>query len=211
MKIRAKDFFSGEEKERIRRAVQSAESGTSGEVAVVLADESDRYRDAELIGALSFSALVSLVLSVAFHYVTIWFFIPVTAILLFPFFRLFRTLPHMKLAFLSNRRIEDAVKERAVYAFFEKGVHKTEEHTGILIFISLLERKVWILGDEGIHRKIRSDFWRSLVRELTDGIKSNQTSEALCRVIEKCGAELTVHFPGRAGDKNELRDDVTCD
>jgi putative membrane protein len=210
MKIRAKDIFSREEREKIRQAVQSAESSTRGEIAVVLVDESDRYRDAELMGALSFSALLALVLSIALHYVMIWFFIPVTIVLFFPFFALFRQLPHMKLAFLGNRRIEAAVKERAAYAFFQKGVYKTEERTGILIFISLLERKVWVLGDEGIHRKTKSDFWRALVRELTDGIKGGRTSEALCRVIEKAGVELTTHFPGRTG-KNQLSDDVTCD
>ena len=210
MKIRAKDFFSSGEKERIRQAVEAAEKSTSGEIAVAFVHESDRYREAELIGTVSFSALLSLVLSVAFHYVTIWFFIPVTVVLLFPLFFLFRFFPHMKLAFLSNRRIDEAVRERAVYAFFQKGVHKTDEHTGILIFISLLERKVWILGDEGIHQKTRSDFWRSLVRDLTEGIRNDRTFEALCSVIQKCGAELTVHFPGRTG-KNVLKDDVTCE
>jgi putative membrane protein len=209
MKIRTKDFFSKDQKERIRQAVQSAESTTSGEIAVAVVDESDQYRDAEITGALSFSALLSLVLSIAFHHVTIWFYIPVVAVLFFPCLTLFRALPHMKLAFLGSRRMEKAVKERAVYAFYQKGVHKTEGHTGILIFISLLERKVWILGDEGIHGRTRSDFWRSLVRELTEGIKDDRTLEALCRVIEKCGVELTIHFPERAG-KNELSDDAIC-
>jgi putative membrane protein len=211
MKIRTKDFFSTQQKETIRQAVQSAESSTRGEIVVVAVDESDPYRDAELMGALFFAAGVSLALSLILHYATIWFFVPVTAILVFPFIFLFRLQPHMKLAFLSKRRMEQAVKERAGSAFFQRGVYKTVEHTGILIFLSLLERKVWILGDEGIHGKTKGEFWRSAVRELIDGIKNNQASEALCSVIEKCGKELTVHFPGRAGDKNELCDDVTCD
>jgi putative membrane protein len=116
----------------------------------------------------------------------------------------------MKLAFLGLGRVEKAVKERAVYAFYQKGVHKTEEQTGVLIFISLLERKVWILGDRGIHEKIRGDFWRSLAHELATGIKEDRAFEALCRVIEKCGAELIRHFPGKAHDKNELHDEVIC-
>jgi putative membrane protein len=209
MKIRTKDFFSKDEKAKIRRAVQSAESTTSGEIAVAVVDESDRYRDAAITGSLSFSALLSLVLSIAFHYVSIWFLIPVAAVLFFPCLTLFRAFPHMKLAFLGSRRMEKAVKERAVYTFYQKGVHKTDAHTGILIFISLLERKVWILGDDGIHGRTRSDFWRSLVRELTEGIRDDRTLEALCQVIEKCGVELTSHFPDRAG-KNELSDDVIC-
>lgn len=210
MKIRAKDFFSGEQKEKIRQAVQAAEASTGGEIAVVLVDESDRYREGALAGALSFSAFTALVLAIAFHHVTIWFYIPVTVVLLFPFLYLVQKFPHIKLAFLHNRRVEEAVKKRAVYAFYQKGVHKTEEQTGILIFISLLERKVWILGDKGIHGKIRTDFWRSLTRELAAGIKEDRTFDALCGVIARCGEELTRHFPGKTGRKNQLDDGVIC-
>lgn len=203
MKIRARDFFSREQKERIRQAVQAAEGATSGEIAVMLVDESDPYREAELAGALSFSTLTALVLALAFRHTSIWFFIPVSVVLLLPFLYLFKQWPHMKLAFLRPRRVEEAVRERAVYAFFRKGVHKTEEETGILIFISLLERKVWILGDRGIHGKISSGFWRTLAGELAAGIREDRAFEALCNVIKKCGAELARHFPGSRGAQQQ--------
>jgi putative membrane protein len=209
MKIRAKELFSKEQKEKIRQAVRAAEGSTRADIAIMLVDESDRYREAELTGALSFSALVALVLSMALHQPTIWFYIPVTAVLLFPFLRLFKVFPHMKLAFLHRRRVEEAVRERAVYAFFQKGVHETDEQTGILIFISLLERKVWILADKGIHGKIADDFLRTLAFDVATGIKEDRALEALCSVIEKCGAELARYFPGAHG-KNQPGDEIIC-
>ena len=208
MKIRAKDFFSSAEKASIRQAVEAAEAGTSGEIMITFVHESDPYREAQLVGAFSLAGLAALVLSFSLQYVTIWFYIPVFCLLLYPSLYLFRRFPHLKLAFLHKKRIEDAVRERAVYGFYQKGAHRTEGETGIFIFISLLERKVWILGDRGIHGKIRDDFWRSLTRELTEGIKEGRTTEALLSVIEKCGAELTRHFPGRTGMKKHLSDEV---
>jgi putative membrane protein len=207
MKIRAKELFSREQKEKIRQAVRAAEGSTRADIAIMLVDESDRYREAELTGALSFSALVALVLSMALQHLTIWFYIPLTAVLFFPFVRLFRVFPHMKLAFLHRRRVEEAVRERAIYAFFQKGVHKTDEQTGILIFISLLERKVWILADKGIHGKIADDFLRTLAFDVAAGIKEDRALEALCSVIEKCGAELARHFPGSHG-KGQPADEI---
>jgi putative membrane protein len=211
MKIKARDFFSRAQRTKIREAVEQAESSTSGEIAVVLVEASDTYREGRLMGALILSSLLALVLSILFHFVTIWFFIPVTAFLLFPFLYLFEKLPHMKLAFVGKGRVEHAVKERAVYAFFQKGVYKTDNRTGILIFISLLERKVWVIGDEGIHKKTESNFWRDLVRDLTRGIRENRVFESLCDVIEKCGMELTRHFPDDGKKTNLLCDDVSCD
>ncbi len=155
------------------------------------------------------SALVALVLSMAFHHITIWFYIPVTAVLLFPFIRLFKVFPHLKLAFLHRKRVEEAVRERAVYAFFQKGVHKTDEQTGILIFISLLERKVWVLADKGIHGKIADDFLRTLAGELAAGIREDRAFDALCGVVRKCGAELARHFPGSHG--KDTGDEIICE
>jgi len=208
MKIRARDIFSGEEKARITKAVEAAEAGTSGEIMIMLVHESDPYREGQLVGAFSLAGLAALVLSFSLSYVTIWFYIPVFCLLLVPSLYLFKRLPHLKLVFLHKRRIEEAVRERAVYGFFQKGAHRTEGETGIFIFISLLERKVWILGDRGIHGKIRDDFWRSLTRELTEGIKGGRAAEALLSVIAKCGAELTRHFPGRTGMKKHSSDEV---
>ncbi len=209
MKIRAHTLFSTEQKEKVRQAVRAAEALTATDISVMLVDESDRYREAELAGALSFSALVALVLSMALSHVTIWFYIPLTAVLLYPFIRLFRAFPHMKLAFLHRRRIEEAVRERAFYAFFQKGAHKTDEQTGILIFISILERKVWVLADKGIHGKVAHDFLRDLAGEVATGIKEDRAMDALCGVIQKCGAELARHFPGSHG-KGQLSDEIIC-
>jgi putative membrane protein len=210
MKIGHNGLFSGAEKERIRQAVQEAEKTTSGEIVVVVVEESDPYREAQLMGGIFFGALCAMVLALVLRHVTIWFYIPVAILLFFPGFYLFRRFPDLKLAFLGHKRVEQAVRERAVYGFFQKGVHKTEQETGVLIFISLLERKVWILADKGINEKIESHFWRSLARELVDGIKGRQPLDALCSVIQKCGEELGRHFPEKGGGKNQLCDEPTC-
>jgi putative membrane protein len=78
----------------------------------------------------------------------------------------------------------------------------------VLIFISLLERKVWILGDRGINAKMGHNAWKGLVSELTQGIKENRAADALCTVIIKLGDTLAEHFPKKDDDTNELPDKV---
>ena len=210
MKIRAKDFFGKAEKMTIRQAVIDAEKDTTGEIAVKVVEASDRYRDAEILGSVLLSGLFALVASLLLNHVTIWFYIPVTFILFFPCWYLFRKAPHLKLALVSQQDAIHEVREEAIHAFYERGLHRTRHGTGILIYISLLERKVWILGDSGINEKINPDFWGSLVTELTEGIRHGKPLDALCSVIAKCGAELGKHFPGRHDDTNEIDDDVIC-
>lgn len=203
-----KEFFDEAEKELIRRAVADAETRTTGEIATMVVPESDRYREAEQLGALLVAALVAVIAAVALHQVTIWTYIPLVCLLFFPTLALFRYSPRLKLSFVGARREAEAVRERALRAFFEKGLYRTREETGILIFISVLEHKVWILGDRGINERIAPGSWETLASELALGIRSGRAAPALCSVISACGGELASHFPRRADDRNELPDDI---
>ncbi len=208
MKVRAKDFFSSAEKTAIHKAVLEAEKETTGEIAVKVVEACDRYRDAEILGSVLLAGLFALIASLLLDHSTIWFYIPAVFVLFFPCWYLFKKVPHLKLALVSDRDAMHEVSEEAIHAFYERGLHRTKHGTGILIFISLLERRVWILGDKGINDKVGAHFWNSLVAELTKGIREGKALDALCSVIAKCGAELTKHFPGRHED--QIDDDVIC-
>lgn len=56
-------LISESEKEKIENTVENVESQTSGEIAVVVSDRSGRYREAEVLGGIFFSGLISLVLT----------------------------------------------------------------------------------------------------------------------------------------------------
>lgn len=204
----AEDFFSAAEKEAIRGAVAEAERHSSGEIATMVVWESDRYREAETLGALLLAALIALVVAVATHHVTIWSYIPLALLLFLPCLYLFRRVPRLKLPFVGPKRLLEAVGERALVAFYQQGLYRTRDETGILIFISLLEHKVWILGDRGINEKIPPGYWKSLADQVAAGIRSGHAADSLCRVVAECGTKLAQHFPRRADDSNELPDEI---
>jgi len=205
---KAGHFFNEEEKNRVRQLVKEAERLTSGEIATMVVDESDSYREAEILGSILLSSLLALVIAIAIQHITIWTYIPLVCLIYFPALWIFRYFPRLKLSFVSRRRIEEAVRERAVSAFFSKGLYRTREETGILIFISLLEHKVWILGDRGINSLIKPEAWGDFADELAQGIRGGRAFEALVDVVRKCGTILAEHFPRRADDTNELPDEL---
>lgn len=204
----AKTFFSPAEQEQIRNAIVSAESGTSGEIVPMVVDRSDDYREAELAAALALASLVALPVLLYFHHDTIWWFLPVTMLLLIPMFYCVRHMPFLLLPFISRRRAGQAVRERALRSFCEHGLHRTQGETGVLIYISLLERRVWILGDRGINARIAPTAWQEMVEQVVAGIRNGNPAQALCTVIHSCGELLKVHFPVAADDVNELRNDL---
>jgi putative membrane protein len=206
--MKAATFFTLEEKEQIKATTHSVESRTDGEIAVMVVDGSDKYLEAEILGGVIFGSLLSLVVSVIFFHDSLFVYIPLSFILFFFFRWIGATFPWLKLAFIGPRRREETVHHRAVQAFYEKGLYKTRFHTGVLIFLSLLEHKVWVLADEGIYEKMQQETLNRFAQEVSLGIKEGRACESLCQAIEGIGQLLAQHFPITPGYIDELPDEV---
>jgi len=211
---KAELFFTDEEKKKIIGTVSEVESKTSGEVAVMVVDSSDRYREAEVSGAFLLSGLGALVftelliLRGIIHEPLIWYYIPLCILLLYPFLMLLRHMPDLKLGLIPARRRNEAVARRALRAFYEKGLHRTRDNTGVLFFISLYEHKVWVLADKGIYEQIDQETLNKYATTVTRGIKEGRAAEALCSAIAEVGEILSKHFPVKPDDMNELSNEV---
>ncbi len=206
--LKAERFFTPEERKRIRETTQGIESRTAGEVAVMVVESSDHYFEAEVTGGILLASLVSLAATVIFFRSSLWFYIPLSFLAFFPARLLFRKIPPLKSVFLGVHRKEHAVRLRAIRAFYEKGLHRTGKNTGVLFLISLLERKVRVLADSGIHEKIGQETLNKFARHVSLGIRDRRACDALCEAISEAGELLAKHFPATRDDTNELSDDV---
>lgn len=198
--------LSSEQQAAIRAAVSTAESLTSGEIVPLVVAQSDEYREAAAQAAAVIAAALALGLALIIHDTSVWFFLPAAFVLYFPTLAAVRRLPQLKLAFTPAARVNEVVRLQAMRVFYEKGLHRTRDENGVLIFISLLEHKVWILGDRGINAVIPPERWIALTAALISGIRQGQLAEALVSVIAEMGDILRQHFPSRHDDVNELPD-----
>ncbi|TAN41297.1 MAG: hypothetical protein EPN25_05350 [Nitrospirae bacterium] len=204
----AATFFTEEEKQKISAATQQVEMRTSGEVAVMVVDRSDTYRDADIMGGLVFGSLAAFALTEIFFNSLIWYFIPLIIIFFILFAWLTGTIPALKTLFIRAGRKNEAVARQALRAFHEKGLDRTRENTGVLFFISILEHKVWVLADKGIYSKIQQETLNRYASTVTQGIKEGRACDALCQSITEAGQVLAEHFPIRHDDTNELSNEV---
>lgn len=207
--MKADRFFTEEENKKITATIKDIESRTDGEIAVMVVDSSNHYHDAEVLGGTILGSLLALIVTVVFFHDSLWVYISLSILLFFPFSWLCARVPQLKAAFLSVRRKEKMVRLRALRAFYEKGLHRTRQNTGVLFFLSLLERKVWVLADKGIYKKVDQETLNQFARMVSQGIKEGRACEAsLCQAIEEVGRLLAEHFPLTPGDMDELPDKV---
>jgi len=100
------------------------------------------------------------------------------------------------------------VHARAVEQFAHR-LHQTSDRTGVLIFASLAERRVEVIGDEDIHIKVGDAVWDAAVAAALAHIKTGDVAGGLVEAVRRCGAALAEHFPPDgsgppAGDVAEL-------
>jgi len=204
----------------IETALRTAETTTSGEIALAATAESDNYFFYELlasvlIGALCFAVLLPLqnqiysVLSQFFWEPALWKTTAITGAISFGITALFFLIANIPA--IDRLIIPQSIRSRMVYLralrhFVESGTYATVNRTGILIFVSLMEHEVRIIADSAISTRIPQDRWDQIAETVAKGVKNASLSVALIEAIGICGTLLTEHFPAEQHNPNELVD-----
>ena len=99
-------------------------------------------------------------------------------------------------------------RQRALALFAEYGIWDTEENCGVLIYVNLAERKVEIVADRAISRKIDAQQWRAVCQTMTQGFGQKLFHDATLMAISQLNALLQLHFPatGAGPRANQLPD-----
>jgi len=186
-------------------AIRAAETHTNGEIVAVVAERSDRYGWPALVGI----SLIALILpGIVVPYLGIvaagdLFFIQVITLIVLGALLLILRL-RMALIPAAIKRAAGAAHARE--QFIERGLHLTHGRTGILIFVSVAERYVEILADEGINAKVDPATWQNFIDALIDDIRGGRVADGFRKTIAGVGAILAEHVPADAKNPNELPD-----
>jgi len=214
--------LSKAEQEQITQAVKQAELKTSGEIATAMIPQSNDYAIYELLLAVlvgliyavvifTFSSeleswLQGLLWNYHVYYLTGFYLFSTFLVILIVYF--LANIPLIDRLIVPRKIMQSWVERRALQHFAQSGVGHTQDGTGILIFISVLERRVQLLADNGIAQKVDQSRWQQIVDNITQGIKTGKLADNLSESILKCGELLERDFPRADDDINELDDNI---
>jgi uncharacterized membrane protein len=100
------------------------------------------------------------------------------------------------------------VEQLARHEFAHLGMVKTQERTGILIFVLLEDREFHILADEHINQKVEPDSWQKVAGAMSARFAKKEFRDGFITAVQTVGDHLAKHFPVKPGDKNELSNKV---
>ena len=213
----ASSLFNAEDIRSVEVAIAEAEKMTAGEIVPVVATVSGRYDRAEDLFGLVF-ALIALT--------AIWMLIPsatetdwavtqsavlglpaVVGILIGGFVigaALATHFPVLRLPFIARAEMLEEVERRALETFQRERVRDTSSSTGVLIYVSLYEHLVKVIGDDGVAVELSIDSLEDICSLVVDGLKQGRPVDGLCQAVKKTGELLAPHLPPAVGDANEI-------
>jgi putative membrane protein len=98
------------------------------------------------------------------------------------------------------------VRRRAVNYFRVGAERRTAERVGILLYLSLGERRAEIVADEAIHTAVAPERWGDAMAALIAEVREGRAAEGMAAAVAQIGAILGESFPKTASDVNELPD-----
>ena len=95
-------------------------------------------------------------------------------------------------------------RERALDWFSQLRVWDTEHNSGVLIYVQLVDRRVEIVADRGIHRRVGTDQWQHISRQMEMAFKQQQFEAGALAGIAAVSGVLAAHFPPEGDNPDEL-------
>ena len=187
----------------ISNAIRAAEQRTSGQIVCVLSHVSSEYAHVPILWASALALLTPWPLI----YFTEWsvqriFLLQIATFIVAAF--AFSWMP-LRLALVPRMVRRARAHRAALEQFVIRGISRTENRTGVLIFVSLAEHYARIIADEGIAQKVHGSEWQAAIDALTSHMSAGRVTQGFTAAIERCSAVLAAHAPPD-GSPNELPD-----
>ena len=98
--------------------------------------------------------------------------------------------------------------DRAVQVFSDLRIWDTRENNGVLVYILLVERKIEIVADRGIYKKLGKDYWAQVNQQMVKYFKEKKYKEGVIYSLKEITNEMVKLFPKQGEDPDELPDSV---
>lgn len=218
--------ISSSDRALIAAAVADAEANTAGEIVTIIADHSDRYLDVALWWAIGVAALalavVAAVPPIQFMLLDVlsggWagdvppaaLFELALAIFVLKFAAVRLILQYWPLRIWMTPGVVKRIRvRRRALRYFKVGAEKrTAQRTGILIYLSMAERRAEIVTDDAVHAQVADDRWGEAMADLIADVRRGRVADGMAAAVGDIGAILAECLPRAADDRNELPDRV---
>ena len=191
--------------ESLAGCIKEIERNTDAELVIVVRARSGNYTHADyLFGFVVAFVILNVLIFVPFPFPE--YLVPVDIGVAFVLGAIisWRSNSIRRLFSRENYR-KQAVRRAAAAMFYEAGIANTNAEMGVLVYLSLMERRLELIADRGVLKRVPAQDWNHETFELR-AIGKNPDPNAFQKAIEQFGRVLATHIPATGENPNELPD-----
>lgn len=205
--MRAADWLTADARKTFAEAVRAIEARSSVEMVVTVRDRSAPYKHVHVAWASVCGGLM--LLFYMYYPLTFADDLAVPSVVVaFAAGLLLGSVDALKRPFLSKRERQQAVAVAARAAFYDANVGVTKRRTGVLVYVSLLERSVEVVPDTGVRIDAMGKAWTDAVAALQANAEAGAAPADVAKTLATLGDALAAAMPVTVDDVNELPDEV---
>jgi putative membrane protein len=196
-------LLTEDDRKAIMAAIRDAEQRTCGQIVCVLAHASSAYAYIPILWAsvLALAAPLPMILFTQWSVQRIY--LVQLAVFIIAGFLL--NLVPLRFALVPGVVKRARAHRAALEQFVVRGITRTTNRCGVLIYVSLAEHYARIVADVGIAEKVPAAEWQDAVDALTSHMSTGQIASGFIAAVERCGNVLAAHAPPD-GSPNSLPD-----
>ena len=187
-------------------AVQRIEQSSAAEAVVTIVPRSAAHWDVTLTASLAAVLLFQAAAAAFFPDVSALHVAIDSAGLALLVGMLGRSLTPLERLLLPGWVRERRVEVGAESTFCRQGIFRTRAHTGILVYLSLLERRAVLLPDDGLARALPAESLAALRAKAARLFDAPDAAKALLALLDHLRRVTARHLPAGPDDVNELPD-----
>ncbi len=203
--------FNDDFKSKLYEITEDIENNSLVEIVTIIKAKSGFYRDISLWAASVSMFLVSSWLMFSKFEINVYLIYLITIFTFIITYFLTEIIKPWKRFLINKKRLK---RNTEIYgrAIFQKGgIRFTNEKTGVLIYVSVFEKQVFVLPDRGAFTAVPDEEWQNINENFQSIFNQNNTADAFLAEIKKCKKIFAEYIPPVENDINELPDDLEVD
>lgn len=203
--------FDEKFKSNLYETIEDIENNSLVEVVSIIRSKSGNYRDISLwIASVAMFVTASWLMFSKFE-VNVYYIYLITIVSFVIFYLIAELIKPLKRLFVKKKRIKKNVEIYGRAIFQKGGIRFTNARIGVLFYMSLFEKQVFIIPDRGALTAVPDEDWQKIKTDFNNIFTEKDIPEAFIRELKKCKEIFAKYILPIENDINELPDDLEVD
>lgn len=203
------NIFSEDFKTKLNKTIEQIENENSEvEIVAIIRNQSEKYNDVSLLISVVLMFILYTIFMIIPSEINAYLIFLLTVLSFFVFYAVLLFFPKLIRPFVKKSRMKRSVEIMARAIFQKGGIYLTQNNIGVLFYVSLFEKMVFILPDKGAENSIPPEELEKMQEDFNKIFNSSDIAQSFLDKLLSTKDIFAKYIPPVENDINEIPDNL---